>query len=697
MSGTTHRATQENGPSVVDGNLLWSSASGITTADPHSFGGCTLSWWYDKVGGNSVPETEAMRGGTKLHAEVQDHLLTGASLTSALALAGRMFIPHPGSGLLVEKPIHFVASSGVHIFGHVDLYNFRQEYIGPDGGPPLRDPAYSFEVKDWKTTSSFQYAKSERELGENIQLNTYAEAGFREWPDLEHARLTHAYFLTKGRPDSKLVTIRRSREQIASRWEYAESVIRLMADAAKEPTANPDLANRKSCDAYRGCPHRGICVAYRSNSLDALYGKIAQDFTQETAPMGLLSNNPQILQNAPQAPAQPDMRAQLAQEEAQMRAQAAQQQQQMPQANPHAQLSEVCARLGSYGYGFPTLSGNAAQAYAEMGGQRVPPGFVYNGIPAPAGARRSLHSLPLTEVQHLFQLEGELAQERAKEAPPVQAPAPVAQPAQQQQFVQPIQYNQAQQQYTTMQGVPLTPQPTVGPPVMSAGGILPPGAPESMPQLAMQHQAPPPGVVTGPQGQPLSGPDAYTAAQLPPPAPEKPKASRGRPKKDKDAAPEGVAASVALDAPNTNALPSSFPPAMSNATQAPPVTTSASDSTPRINNEYTAAIFVNARCYGIETKSLAGYVDYINAKLSKMYSVTEDGKPGIQDVRCVPKTSPLAFGGWKGAVREVIKAEPPPEDAYHFDTCMDELNEAVADALRVVAESRGWQYVRGIR
>jgi hypothetical protein len=667
---TTHRATKENGPSVVEGRLLWTSASGITTADHNSFGGCTLSWWYDKVGGYATEETDAMRRGTVLHNEVQDHLTTGASLTSPLALAGRMFIPHPGSGLLIEKPIHFVASSGVHIYGHVDLYNFRQQYVDPEGVLQA-DPAWSFEVKDWKTTSSFQYAKSERELGENIQLNTYAEAGFREWPDLEHARLTHAYFLTRGRPDSKLVTIRRSREEIARRWEYSESVIRRMVDAAKEAEPNQALANRKSCDAYKGCPHRGVCVAYRANSLDALYGKIATDFTQETAPMGLLSSNPQIMQpqtttqQHPQGNAD-ELRAALAREEATMRAQAAQQQAQMPQANQGAQLAEVCSRISSYGFGFPSLGENAAQAYAAMGGQRVPPGFVYQGIPAPAGAARSMHGIVLKEVQNLFQLESELAAERAKSAP-----AP-----QQIQYTMPVQ----------------TAVFTIPPAALAAkfegeipyNGILPPGAPESMPQLAMQHPSGAPPAVGGVGDVPyvLGSEPAATPA-----APEAPKKGRGRPKKTEvlDSAPEAVAA-----APEP-------PPAGVPASPAPPAAPSASTPIDAVRTDVrSCSIFVNARCYGVETTSLASYVDYINEKLSKMYSVTEDGRPGIQDVRCVPRASPLFANGWKGAVREVVKAEPPPEAAYHLDTMRDELKEIVADALRVVAERRGWQYVRGV-
>jgi hypothetical protein len=39
----------------------------------------------------------------------------------------------------------------------------------------------------------------------------------------------------------------------------------------------------------------------------------------------------------------------------------------------------------------------------------------------------------------------------------------------------------------------------------------------------------------------------------------------------------------------------------------------------------------------------------------------------------------------------------PEKIAPVTDTFTDELSEVVADALRVVAEQRGWLYVRGVR
>lgn len=1014
----THRATLEQGPPIIGGKLVWTSATGITTADPNSLGGCPRKWFYDTVMGKKAPPTKAMQAGTGLHTEIENKLLRGMSLQSPLALAGGMFIPHGGSGLHVEKPIHFATRDGVQIYGHVDLYNLRQQYIDPDG-VLQQDPPWSFEVKDWKclpagtdvfdvsrgcrrdvsepgdvsvptvhslgwtgaalgaaparsfasgskpcveirlsdgtvlrastdhpiltatgwteaaklvptdsvvvaakmpppevqteasdaevafvaymlsdggcsgasmrftnmtppivadwlrcasalgytvrenrslskareftlsrggartpdavrarwdlhglaknkrmhpglwglsdahvalflnrfwacdgyishhqisvelasekliddlrflllrlgirsrkcvrtprggftswvitmgggealaflnavgdvlgketacrrvraalsniprrrakgsahfisgtalervvsvepvgtlpvfdltvpatgnfvansivvhnTTSSFDYAKTERELAENAQLVTYAEAGFRMWPDLEHGRLTHVYFRTRGAPASKLVTIRRSREEIGSRWEYNEGIVRLMVDAAKEQTAERVPANTRSCNAYSGCNHREYCSGYQRSSLDSLYNKIAEDHLAErTPPVGLIAQNqPQLMQAA-------TTQASLAQEEAQMRAQVAQQQQQMS-FNPADYLA-VCQRLGSYGFGMPSLAGNAAQAYASAGGQMVAPGFVYQGQMAPPGAQASLHGMTLTEVQQVYQIEREAA---AKAGVQPATPSFPSTPAPTQTVA--VQHRNASD--NTIYPTPSLTQQIAQAYAQATAPVpsfLPPGAPESMPQLA--------------QAQPA--PEA-------PPAPAK----RGRPKKnDQGTAPETAAALTATQ--TAAAPPSSSTPAAGVATQVAPAAEPAFPpallaSASRMlgldapaTNAPPCVVLINARAVSLSTKSLAPYVDYINAELAKRYCVTADGKPCPQDVRCAPKDSVLAFGAWKGAVREVVKADPPPAGDYHLDIGLDELNEVVADALRVVAETKGWLYVRGVR
>ncbi len=678
----THRATLENGPNVVNGKLVWTSATGITVADTNSYGGCLRRFYFEQVLEQKAPPTKAMLGGADLHADIENHLRTGQRLQLPLALAGSMFIPQPGGNLQVERPIHFKTKVGVDIYGHVDLYNFRQEYIDPNG-ELLQDPSWSFEVKDWKTTADFQYAKTPGELAANIQLVTYSEAGFRFAPDMEHARHTHVYFRTKGAPASKLVTIRNTREEIGARWEYAESVVRSMADVAREPSAETVPGNRASCDAYRGCPHRAKCSVYGFNSLDSLFAKVASDHLQEKSKVGIIANNPGLMQQqgaaqaqAPQAPApQQDMQQRLAQEEAQMRAQVAQQQQQMPMNQAAgADLLTVCYRISQAGYGFPKLVGNAAQAYAAANSASVAPGYEYPGVMAPAGAKRSLHTLPLSEVAHIYQLDGEVSRELAANPAPMLPQLPPA-----------VAFVPAPGQGTPASSYALQPQTWTLPPgspapAQAPTSFLAPNAPESMPQLAQQNTAP--------------------AA---PSAEEKPKTRRGRPKATPvpGTAPEAVA-------PPPSSATQTAAPAQTSTPSAPPtqVTPAAAPTIVGLDGFVPTGIaqdgpidmqiYVNARCEGVVTKSLAGYVDYVNDTLAKRYNVDKQGKPGPLDCRTAVDGSILGYGGWKGAVRTIVLADPPPDGHYHFDTFMSEMNEIVADALRNLADQRGWHYVRGL-
>lgn len=704
------------GHTVVNGELRFASVSAVKLYDPRTKGGCPRRWHSRYVQGKREPEsdyvTEAKEAGTALDKEVKNFLRTGEKALSALATKGLHILEPPGPNLWLDVAMHQVdyyldgapwrlpgydyidpiegplpadrmpkrvqiqissalTASGVPFVGELDILNTRGRYRDDDG-QYYDDPPGTVEVADLKRKSNAKDRQGnstfllETDLVRDIQMAGYGEWVGRVIPGVTNVRLSHLYFPAKGALPTK-VTRLHVLDDCRRTWEYVETVVRDMKDVARETDIEKVPGNTSACDAFSGCPHRETCSAYRRNSLDKTYGYIAADF--KGSDMGLLAPGNTIMQ--PTAPAAaPNMQAQLAQEEAAMRAQAAQQQAQMSQNS--AQLAEVCTRLGGYGFGFPALGGNAAQAYAVLGGQAVAPGYVFQGIAAPPGARRSLHTVQLNEVAHIFQIEGELAAERAQMTPqPTQQYAPVAPPANAPQVTQ--QITQAYNQAVAAQGqmVPSYTAPTQ--PV----SFLPPGAPESMPQLAGQ----------APKAQTADGTPAVASTA----EPEK-KASRGRPKKAQDAAPEAAAASVAQATPTQASAP---------ATQAPPgaVSTFVQRDTYSLDaHTDTTIILINARGTG-PSKSLNDYVDYINAELSKRYCVTADGKPGVQDVRCAPKDSILAFGGWKGAVREVVKSGAGLDGlqgmTLHLDTRMDELNEAVADALRVVAEQRGWFYFRG--
>lgn len=713
------------GKSIIDGVLQYASVSAVKMYDPHTKGGCPRRWGFTKIGGKHEEESQASfkakQKGLKLDAELKNFLRTGEKNLSPLALKGLHLLELPGPGLCVDLKIHSIThfvngaqvptlpegqrypeghtvriqsqltAAGVPFVGELDFAHDRGHYRD-DEGLYHDDPPDTVEVADIKFKSNAKDRNGNStlllptELYRDIQMAGYGEWVARVRYGTKNVRLSHLNYIEKGGQPTK-VTRLHVIDDCRRTWQYVESVVADMKGAARETDVEKIPGNTASCDSFGGCPHREYCTAYRRNSLDIVYGKVATDFVQGAMPVGLLSNNPQILQPQPvavaapaQAPAQPqpDMRAQLAAEEQALRQQAAQQQQQMPAQTVAAQLADVCARISSFGIGFPALGGNAALAYAAMGGQSIPPGFVYNGIPAPVGSKRSLHALQLLEPAHLIQLLGELEEERAKQMPQQPPAQPVsftqqlnaAYTAAVQTVEQQIQQNLAQQP----QG------PFVQVPQPAAGGLLPPGAPQSMPQLAVQQAAPTnPPVATAAAAVPGSHDPGAAAAGATAPR------TRGRPKKDKDGAPEATAAATQA------------PPPSSPAVAAPQVTPVAQSATNEATCSGSGCILVNSRWEGRNSKSLAGYVNYINDKLAVMYNKTKEGRQGPLDVRAAVDGSILGYGGWKGCVREVVKADPPPEDLYHFDTFMNELNEVVASALLEVAEAKGWMYIRGVR
>ena len=194
-----------------------------------------------------------------------------------------------------------------------------------------------------------------------------------------------------------------------------------------------------------------------------------------------------------------------------------------------------------------------------------------------------------------------------------------------------------------------TPVVIAPPAPANTGGLLPPGAPASNPAFASAGEAPP--------------------------TPEKRKA--GRPKKDTTVQDTAPLAPVAASPDATPAAPTP-PPA--------PVS-------PFSSATQTSGLEVYVNCRPMHaTLSLHDYIDHINAELAKRYCTG-----GIQDIRCAPKDSPLAFGGWKGALHEIVRTNPPQAGAYHLDTDGNEMADIVSDAMRAVCVSSGASYVRGVR
>lgn len=405
---TTHKATQELGPSVVNNLLVWTSASSITTADA-----CLRKWYFEQVQQLRGPSTRAQDRGTALHAEIEAYLTEGKPLLSTLAIAGRVYIPMPDEGLRIEHSIlgAIPAVNGVDIAGHVDLWNLTNVSID-DQARQVWEGHPTVETKDWKTTSSFEWAKTPAELAKNIQLITYAEAAFQVWPMKTHARLTHVYFRTRGMPDACLRTVLVDREHVARGWARNASIVRTMQDIAKEKTIDKVPGNRSSCHAYGGCPHMARCSLAQHDSLSELLGhRGAAALTSSLTPEQGLIPTMSLLDKLKKNTAAPvvDAKAALAAEVARLKAEEVARRVAVPPG-----FAENLRALEACGRGMPAFTGRATTAVAALKGGTCPAGSGWLGenIEAPIEDPLILADL-LEEVQSLG---------------PVEPAAPVVQP-----------------------------------------------------------------------------------------------------------------------------------------------------------------------------------------------------------------------------------------------------------------------------
>lgn len=676
---------EELGSPVVAGEHRYFSVTGLEKGDPRS-GGCWQKYYRRRVLHEKEPISEKsqtqMEKGDGVHTSIEHYYKTGEKALPPIVLKAMHLLPPRGPGLLLEQALHSInpltreissvlTAAGKPFVGYMDLINLRGDTVDEYGD---RDPPGTIEVNDWKLKGNAKdrhgnsLLKHPDELIRTIQMGGYGEAIRRAFPGTQHVRISHTNFIEKG-GESKKVTRLHVVQEFEEGWKYVEGIARTAIEIVREPDLKRVPYNSNACSAYGGCPYRDVCPGFQRTSLDSLWNKVASDFKEND--MGLLTNLPpqqpidvqaqpvthqpviypqQPMQSPPQptyapvpqpqytTPAQPDMRAQLAQEEANLRAQQAA----MRPAPAQPNLIAAWQRIQQFNRGTPDLQGAAAQAFAAACGQTSCP---------PTGSGQ-LAAITLKEPSHIFQLLAELEGSNAPVPAPVNVPPPPA-------------------------------------PVQSMG-ILAPDAPSSVPALAAQlPQAPAPIVIpaaaAGPAQMNESGPVE---------APKK----RGRPKKSETVGGATQTAASVVPPPHAPGVTQvANPPTVSTFSQ---TASSDGDSGRALLDESdgTTAIYIDCRPLGEDTSPLDGLIDWLNRDLASKYCVDATGKPTVQDIRCAPKDSVLAYGGWKGALHEIVRRNGTPgAGRWHLDTRGDEMKQIAADALRVWAAENNVEFVQGVR
>jgi len=188
----------------------------------------------------------------------------------------------------------------------------------------------------------------------------------------KEVRLSHAYYITKGRHTPRKVSLRVHRDQIDERWEYVEHLASSLVEAVKEDSVDRVPANTKACGAFRGCPHRSYCSAASHNSLASIFGDdfasslLGQDKPDVLTIEGSGTENMSLLaklQAAQKPDATPAVAGPKPEVALEMKRLA------LEEVNiKYPGIADTIDKLEKVGLGLPTLLGEAARVYAIIKG-----------------------------------------------------------------------------------------------------------------------------------------------------------------------------------------------------------------------------------------------------------------------------------------------------------------------------------------
>lgn len=278
------------------------SVSQVEKAGHDQPGGCMLKWFYEAPMGLKPEQSQAQSDGDKGHALLANYFLTGAlppkRAKMSKAVTGAILkghLPKPGPDLLVERrfseqekytgrcadcgleesfhgkgsvcvtyrpvwiPLDLTATlhlAGMPWEGFIDLAYRR----GP--APTILDHKFFSRCNPEISSDPYHWLKKPDAMIRTVQLPVYVKSQQPFWPDAKLWDIGHHYICKQGVDSfirSAVVSMDQVDERIAT---ISQTVAEMRAlSLVTEPREVP--FNRRSCDAYGGCPHQSICPRFK--------------------------------------------------------------------------------------------------------------------------------------------------------------------------------------------------------------------------------------------------------------------------------------------------------------------------------------------------------------------------------------------------------------------------------------------------
>lgn len=236
-----------------------------------NFRSCPRKWFFRSVLKQPEPTTDALIFGDRFSKAVEAKLkglavptfdpVTDATLRRFLE-AANLFYPAPNPSIYAEEKVEFPVGQSATMIGYLDVLDLSGDEV---------------VIRDHKTRADKRYAPSAVELATDLQLNIYAAAMFRRFPEAQTLSVGHINYVKppKGRAADLPYILHEWEPVVFLRHTPLDrlSVVRNMSAVEREveqmvalsdPTIAPENTpfdtTERACFAYnRPCPYAGIC------------------------------------------------------------------------------------------------------------------------------------------------------------------------------------------------------------------------------------------------------------------------------------------------------------------------------------------------------------------------------------------------------------------------------------------------------
>ena len=227
---------------------------------------CQRAWWYEYGPLKIRPPTKKSAAvGTEVHGILEDYLINGTpppdTKAGRIASAGLDKL-RPGEELEIERSITLPLNDAANMLCRIDMLGKNEPYVG-----------------DHKTTGNFSWCKTRSEVVSDVQLLSYAFAGYHETkPPTVEVELI--YYRREGLPVSMSVGGVVAWEDVEKNWHDLGEIAREMQPRKTDTTGDTCAGNSSACGDYGGCFHAPKCP-FSPRNLAKLKKEFAQVKTNE--------------------------------------------------------------------------------------------------------------------------------------------------------------------------------------------------------------------------------------------------------------------------------------------------------------------------------------------------------------------------------------------------------------------------------